>query len=661
MKTLVFDTETHMFEPWDKVRTVWSPPDLVCLSYVLFDDNEPTESGVLTFKQPEEIVGLLSKCARWVGHNLSYDLWVLDKFFKDHRFSCSLQEMFAQRAFQGQVFDTRVMFRLRDPMAQTVSLSAIYARLFGKALDKGGVRTSFRRETPLTDEQKEYALQDAEATARVFFRLRQIAMGGLVPRDYEVKITCENFYNGPDPDVLYCTAACYRAFNLETTPLHVNRDALEKEYVVHNNEVLELLKSLYNDGLAKPKMLKTTVRRPAERAPPYRRWTYVPRFDLWLRGEDDAARMNTWSLNEKELREAYGEIASAFNIDAPKSEKTGELSLKYDFWKQYTGCLTPRLQTHMKLGKKRKYLSCFLQPLIDCQATKVYPSYGIPGAETGRWACWQPNLQQLTRSLRHIYRTEGGRRFVIADYKSLELYTLANSMAALAIQGALLEDLRSGKDIHQLTADRLGVSRQEAKAANFGLPGGMGNARFLQYCTQQCGLPYDMRKAFTLRAAWFLNYPDVQEYLSLFSVNPYKDLWEPSRGSKREWLRSLGFDTDRTWPSAFDLVRHIEDGEIYTVKLPSGRVIPRRRFSAAANCFFQATGAEIITLAFNEVCRRGMKVAGVIHDSIILDVPSDTAQQIGEALVKVMQTAQNLVCPMVPAPLPEFTISEVLK
>jgi hypothetical protein len=38
LKTLVFDTETHLFEPWDKVRTVWSPPDLVCLSYVLFDD-----------------------------------------------------------------------------------------------------------------------------------------------------------------------------------------------------------------------------------------------------------------------------------------------------------------------------------------------------------------------------------------------------------------------------------------------------------------------------------------------------------------------------------------------------------------------------------------------------------------------------------------------
>jgi DNA polymerase I-like protein with 3'-5' exonuclease and polymerase domains len=294
---------------------------------------------------------------------------------------------------------------------------------------------------------------------------------------------------------------------------------------------------------------------------------------------------------------------------------------------------------------------------------RIHPRYWIPGAATGRWACSNPNLQQVSKKLRRLYRADPGQCFVGADFKSLELYTLAHTMHCLGIEGPLMETLREGGDIHSRTADLMGETgekaRFNAKMANFGLAGGMGNKTFLRHARAQ-GAEWEEADARRVSDAWFRAYPDARAFLELFRVY---DPWfhRPEDRSASEWLEDLGFDPEEeSWPRRFDLTKRLNGGAVYTVVLPSGRRIPQRHYSAGANALFQGPGADVITHAFVECVAAGLEPVAVVHDAVVVTCPLEDSEETGRALVEVMGGALHKVCPSVPCPLPEFSVSEVL-
>lgn len=242
-----------------------------------------------------------------------------------------------------------------------------------------------------------------------------------------------------------------------------------------------------------------------------------------------------------------------------------------------------------------------------------------------------------------------GGRILGADYKSLECFTLAHAMAALGIKGSMLDALGQG-DLHTFVAEKCGVKRQEAKIATFGLGGGMGFKRFYQYMRYQCGLDVTYAQACRVRTSWLMYFRDVGLYLDLFRQDHY-DLC-PHYCSKRTWLDSLGFDTEGFWPSNFELSQAL--GGKFTCILPSGRVIPQRNFSQAANIFFQGTGADVMTQAFVDLCKARVRTLAVVHDSAYiydLDAGATLASYMHGALVKVCPTVREV------APIPEWEIN----
>ena len=70
----------------------------------------------------------------------------------------------------------------------------------------------------------------------------------------------------------------------------------------------------------------------------------------------------------------------------------------------------------------------------------------------------------MTDTLRSCIITEGGYTFISLDASQIELRVLA----ILSRDPKMLEDLKTG-DLHLATADRMGVSRYDAKQANFAL------------------------------------------------------------------------------------------------------------------------------------------------------------------------------------------------
>lgn len=613
MKIIAVDTETTLLPPTNKIRTKFHVPDLVMVTwsegkkpgtFALWDDSATVRRLINLFDNTEYT---------FVFHNAKFDLAVLSKYY------AYLRGRLRQLVCEGRILDTRVLYAHRYPLGDRPrTLSAIHEHLFGEALEKGDVRTSFNREDPVSRQQLAYGLKDAFATYRIAERLLSLEMGALARHKLNVReprIEAAPNHKGPHPDVFYSQAASFLAWYLEPHGMSVNLptvDALHSEYTARERALFEKLRDA---GFARRK--------------------YKRKLSEEL------------VLNMKHLRHAFKEEAGRIGLtEIPRSPKTGSLSLQYDFWKEWSFDLRPELRTYLEFSKVRKYLSTFIGPLHGAQSDEVYPSYLIPGAETGRWACFQPNLTQIPKKLRPMYGTD----LIGADYKSLECYTLAHAMDALGIRGPLMDALKKS-DIHSFVAERIGVSRQEAKVATFGLGGGMGNARFFQYMRYGCGLQVTREQAARVRSSWLSYFTDVSQYLGLFQQNFYAFCPYQGLKSKRRWLLEMDHDVDALgYPSPYELSRML--GGVFTCVLPSGRVIPVRNYSQAANVFFQGIGADAMTLAFVNMCKRGLDTCAIVHDSAY------TAHKMaGGRLAYHMKVALDAICPSVaefaPTPVAE--------
>jgi DNA polymerase I-like protein with 3'-5' exonuclease and polymerase domains len=660
---LFIDTETEPLLPEGKVRTNANPPPLAAWVALLSDGD--VHWGYHDDLAP--LARLVEQADLLVFHNSPFDLGVLDRAGLPLR----------AEALAGRVRDTMVMYKLRKVVKSPSSLDAVAWELRRRQMKKDHTRLSFVQGRELSEEQKKYMIEDAYATRMVYDALIKTPLGGLSFHDEEVVLSTER-NRALDPDALYSTAYALMAWTGQRG-LRIDWKAVERIHEHLERELEDHCEELVKVGLLEVvKESKTNVRPVVgtwdfDKYP--RKWTPVPGTKIMRRRQGD--KMNPrieecdgkYKMRQKELRARYLRLAEEQQIEY-ETTPTGSISLSYKFWKQYKGDLTPDLLAHLAYAKAQKLLSAFTSPLLSVRPTeKVYPKYWIPGAETGRWGCSNPNAMQLPRSLRPMYIPEDGHVFVSADYKALEMYTLADSMASMGIRGALMDTLETEGDNHEITASKMfrvpvesvtPTQRQDAKMVNFGLAGGMGVATLLRHARAQ-GADWDVDYAQAVRAAWFETYPDVEEYLSRLDVDPYEE-FKPQGVTNVEWLRALGLfqQEDDPWPSRHEIIGAINDGKIFTVILPSGRILPQREYSAAANAFLQGPGADTITVAYIECMQEGLDVSAVVHDSITVQSEKDCTALTGGSLTRIMAAALTKVCPFVPVPTPEFKITEHL-
>ena len=96
------------------------------------------------------------------------------------------------------------------------------------------------------------------------------------------------------------------------------------------------------------------------------------------------------------------------------------------------------------------------------------------GAVTGRYTSTDPNLQNIPTDpeFRGFFRAPEGRVLVDVDYSQLELRVFA----ALSGDAKMIAAFEAGWDYHDLIMQRLGCTRRQAKAINFGIIFGMSAA-----------------------------------------------------------------------------------------------------------------------------------------------------------------------------------------
>ena len=204
----------------------------------------------------------------------------------------------------------------------------------------------------------------------------------------------------------------------------------------------------------------------------------------------------------------------------PSTGKTGAYSTGADVLEDLATIhdLPRRILDWRQLSKLKSTYTDALQEHINAETGRVHTSYSIAGANTGRLASTDPNLQNIPvrteegRRIREAFVAEPGKVIVSLDYSQIELRILAHIAEIDALKQAFLD----GIDIHAMTASEMfdvpldemtPDVRRQAKAINFGVIygiSGFGLARNLR-------IPRGEAQGFIDR--YFERFPGIRKYM----------------------------------------------------------------------------------------------------------------------------------------------------
>ncbi len=282
--------------------------------------------------------------------------------------------------------------------------------------------------------------------------------------------------------------------------------------------------------------------------------------------------------------------------------------------------LPGRVLDWRQLSKLKSTYTDALQDHINPDTGRVHTSYSIAGANTGRLASTDPNLQNIPvrteegRRIREAFVADQGKVLVSLDYSQIELRILAH----IADIDALKQAFRQGQDIHAMTASEMfGVPiegmdpmiRRQAKAINFGVIygiSGFGLARNLR-------IPRAEAQGFIDR--YFERFPGIKEYMD----------------------QTVGFAKEHGFVQTL-FGRKINTPEI-NAKGPHAGFAKR----AAINAPIQGTAADVIRRAMirmsQAIADLPAKMLLQVHDELIFEVDQDAVDKTITVVRDVMEGA----------------------
>ncbi|MBT6534119.1 MAG: DNA polymerase I [Marinovum sp.] len=342
---------------------------------------------------------------------------------------------------------------------------------------------------------------------------------------------------------------------------------------------------------------------------------------------------------EADIHELAGE---SFNVGSPKQlgeimfdklgyeggkkGKTGAYATGADVLEDLATIhdLPKRVLDWRQLSKLKSTYTDALQDHINPETGRVHTSYVIAGANTGRLASTDPNLQNIPvrtedgRRIREAFIAEPGKVLVSLDYSQIELRILAHVAGIDSLKAAF----REGQDIHAMTASEMfdvpldqmtPDIRRQAKAINFGVIygiSGFGLARNLR-------IPRSEAQGFIDR--YFERFPGIREYMDT-TVKFAKDK------SRVETL--------------FGRVIHTPE---INAKGPAAGFAKR----AAINAPIQGTAADIIRRAMirmpQAIAELPANMLLQVHDELLFEVDEDQVDPLVAAAKEVMQEASDPV------------------
>ena len=276
---------------------------------------------------------------------------------------------------------------------------------------------------------------------------------------------------------------------------------------------------------------------------------------------------------------------------------------------------------------------------INPKTGRLHANFHQIGAPTGRFACTNPNVQQIphAREYRRCVRAQGpGRKLVIADYSQIELRILAH----VTEDKGFIEAFNSGADLHRVTAAQIfntaadAVTREQrdfAKRLNFGVVYGIGAQRF----SMMTGLP--LADAEQIMARYFQTYRGLDAWLR-----------EAARRALRE--RQARTLSGRLARFNFDA----EDRQAASLAQRNGKNMP-----------IQGASADILKRALRLLHDRlrdtTARIVNIVHDEIVVEADAAQAEEITKAVEGAMCEAGEEFVTRVPVKVESEVSDEWVK
>ena len=350
---------------------------------------------------------------------------------------------------------------------------------------------------------------------------------------------------------------------------------------------------------------------------------------------DPDGTFNLRSKPEGSVREGTKKQAG-FNLNSPKQlldvfttligvipvDNKGKPSASRAALREYVGDhrVVAEYLAWKRVEKRRQMVEALLKHLGSTGFIKA--SYMQLGADTGRMSCIGPNLQQIPRDsrFRACVKAPAGWKLVVADYAQMEL----RLAAAEAEDPLMIRAFQDGLDLHTVTAMQIyGVSedevtkemRQISKSANFGLLYGSG-ARGLRNYAAGMGVQMDLAEAGEIRAKFHAVYTGISR-----------------------WQRE----------NAAQANRHRSDAAIRIRNSGLRRILPGdyNSLTVRSNTPIQGAGAAVLKRTLGKLWpllkadgEEVVRIAGVVHDEVILLVREEHADVWCHQLAAVMQDAE---------------------
>ena len=320
-------------------------------------------------------------------------------------------------------------------------------------------------------------------------------------------------------------------------------------------------------------------------------------------------------------------------VDKPKKTKTGQYVTSEDVLAQLQN-RHPIVKNILQHRGLKKLLSTYidaLPSLVNPHSGKIHTSYNQTVTATGRLSSSNPNLQNIPirdedgKEVRKAFVPDDGCMFLSADYSQIEL----RIMAHLSGDKNMIEDFRSGYDIHAATAAKIYKKpieevtkdeRRKAKTANFGIIYGISVFGLAER------MNVDRREAKELIDNYFETYKGVYDYIE----------------KCKQEAKSNGYVE-----TIFHRKRYLPDINSHNA------VVRGYAERNAVNAPIQGSAADIIKVAMINIYRR-MKAENMrstmilqVHDELNFNIVPSERDAMQKLVLEEMQNAFAMSVPLV--------------
>jgi DNA polymerase I-like protein with 3'-5' exonuclease and polymerase domains len=456
-----------------------------------------------------------------------------------------------------------------------VSLAALAAMVLGETLDKSEQVSDWAAPT-LSAAQLTYALNDAIVTHRIWKALR--AELHRKSKQYGVDIAAGY------EDMRFSAAM---AHSMEQTGIGFDA-AAHAAWIARKQEPVMAIEGYLADcdPVFSPDCIASGVQ--LDRL-------FRQRLEVYPDKERRPALL-AWPKTEKTRRLSFGreDLAAVLVANRLQPAERRLVEALYTRAEQVRGLAT--------------FGPAFSDHVID---GRLYGQLHAGGTVTGRYTSTDPNLQNIPTDseFRGFFRASDGRALVDVDYSQLELRVFA----ALPGDVKMIAAFEDGWDYHDLVMQRLGCTRRQAKAINFGIIFGMSAA--------------------TLAAELGVDDVTAGEYLRGWDEQaPTGAAWRSSR--PHLYLAEQGVRTARRWIDYLD----DDDADISANTRPMNYPV-------------QGGAADVMHRAMRLLFERYRDWSGnvlpvlTVHDEILVEVDASDAERVGFLLADLMVEAYRDVLP----------------